>query len=266
MDNRPIGVFDSGLGGLTVVKSIVENLPGEDIVYFGDTGRVPYGDRSKETLLEYVTQDMDFLLSKNVKAVVIACNTADAMTKYEMQQKYDLPVIGVVEPAALTAAGVTKNGIIGVFGTNATIESRAYEKALGRFLPAGRVVPVACPLLVPLVEDGRTSPDDLVTNTVLEGYIAPVKAAGADTLILGCTHYPLLYDSIARLLSGVNLVCSGFASTEQLIHTLKNSNMLNASEKGTIKYYVSDAPLKFGHNASRFIGREVEASLAVLPG
>lgn len=258
MDKRPIGVFDSGLGGLTVVKSILGELPQENIIYFGDTGRVPYGNRSKETLLHYVRQDMELLVSRGVKAVVIACNTADSMARREMTEMFSLPIIGVVEPAGKKAAAITKNGRIGVIATAATVASKAYENVIKAASPEVQVFAKACPLLVPLVEEGRVRRGDIVTETVLREYLKPLQKEGIDTLILGCTHYPLLYDIIEDILPGVELICSGFASTELLKETLKENDMLNTfGEQGSIEFYVSDSPDKFAANGGLFIGREI---------
>lgn len=262
MDKRPIGVFDSGLGGLTVVKSIIEALPNENIVYFGDTGRVPYGNRSKETIIRYVKQDTELLVSHNVKAVVIACNTADSMARKEMTELYSLPIIGVVAPAGKKAAAVTKNKRVGVIATAATVASRAYEKVIAEAAPDVKVFAKACPLLVPLVEEGRVDRGDIVTETVLREYLEPLKNEGIDTLILGCTHYPLLFDIISDLLPGVELICSGFASTERLIDTLKENDLLNVAEApGKIEFFVSDSPDKFALNGGLFIGREISGKV-----
>lgn len=262
MDKRPIGVFDSGLGGLTVVKSIIENLPGENIIYFGDTGRVPYGTRSKETLLEYVRQDIEFLLKNDVKAVVIACNTADAMARVEMEQIFDVPIVGVVAPAGKKAAEATKNGRIGVIATSAAVSSRAYEKVIAEYAPDAQVFSAACPLLVPLVENGRIHRGDIVIETVLREYLEPLKEKGIDTLILGCTHYPLLYDIISDIMPGVQLIRSGFASTESLVGLLRGKDMLNpADEPGKISFFVSDSPEKFAENGGMFIGRRIDGEV-----
>lgn len=262
MDKRPIGVFDSGLGGLTVVKSIIEALPNENIVYFGDTGRVPYGNRSKETIIHYVRQDMELLLSHNVKAVVIACNTADSMARKEMTELFSLPIIGVVAPAGKKAAAVTKNKRVGVIATAATVASRAYENVIAEAAPDVKVFAKACPLLVPLVEEGRVRRGDIVTETVLREYLEPLKNEGIDTLILGCTHYPLLFDIISDLLPGVELICSGFASTERLIDTLKEKDLLNVADApGNIEFFVSDSPDKFALNGGLFIGREISGKV-----
>jgi len=264
MDKRekPIGVFDSGLGGLTVVKEILEHLPNENIIFFGDTGRVPYGGRSKQTITQYVKDDMDFLLSHDVKAVVIACNTADSMAKEEMERLYDIPIVGVVEPAAKKAAATSRNGRIGVIGTKATVKSGAYVKAIGRFSPDTEVFAQACPLLVPLVEEGRFHKGDIVPETVLREYLAPLKEQNIDTLILGCTHYPLLFGIVKQILPKVEIICSGPASTEALIKTLEENSLISPSAKtGSIRYFVSDSPESFAVNGGIFIGREIRGSV-----
>lgn len=261
-NKKPIGVFDSGLGGLTVVKEILENMPNENIIYFGDTARVPYGDRSKETIVQYVFDDVRFLLSHDVKAVCIACNTADSMARAEIEQAFSLPVIGVVAPAAREALTQSKNGRIGVICTHATVRSGAYEKTIAALSPETQVFSVPCPLLCPLVEEGRFRPGDIVVEEVLRGYLAPLLEKKVDTLILGCTHYPLLYDVISALMPGVKLICSGSASTRELMDTLdKNGIRSPSTDRGTIRYYVSDAPNRFASHGSMFIGRSLEGQV-----
>ena len=256
--NMPIGVFDSGLGGLTVVKKIIEQLPHEDIVYVGDTARMPYGDKSREKIIEYTRQDMRFLLSKQVKAVCIACNTADSMARKTMEEEFDLPIIGSVTPAANRAVHLTKNKRIGVIGTVATIASAAYKTEIARLDPACRVFSQACPLLVPLVEAGRFHQGDSVVETVLRDYLLPLKEKEIDVIILGCTHYPLLYDIVADILPGVEIICSGYASIGPLQQRLTAMNLLNDKEtKGELRFFVSDAPERFAENGSVFLGMSV---------
>ncbi|MBQ7638087.1 MAG: glutamate racemase [Clostridia bacterium] len=265
MREKPIGVFDSGLGGLTVVKEILSHLPNENIIFFGDTGRVPYGGRSKETIIQYVKDDMEFLLSHDVKAVVIACNTADSMAKEEVEKLYNVPVVGVVEPAAKKAAATSKNGRIGVIGTKATVRSGAYVKAISSFSPSAEVFAAACPLLVPLVEEGRFRKGDPVPEIVLREYLEPLKEKNVDTLILGCTHYPLLHDIVSEIMPDVNIICSGPASTEALIATLERDSLLSRSDNaGRIRYFVSDSPDSFARNGSIFIGREIHGSVSLV--
>lgn len=256
----PVGVFDSGLGGLTTVKSVIEQLPHEDIVYFGDTARVPYGDKSKETIVEYARQDIRFLLSFGVKAVCIACNTADAMARPEMEAEFDIPIIGAVAPAAKKAVRETKNKKIGVIGTTATVLSGAYQTVVSRFDPSCTVYQKACPLLVPLVEEGRFRRGDAVVEAVLRDYLLPLAAEGIDTLVLGCTHYPLLYDVVADILPGVRIISSGFASSEALAEKLAAAGLSNDQPgEGSRRFFVSDAPEQFSAHGSLFLGMPVQA-------
>ena len=202
MDNRPIGVFDSGLGGLTSVRELRRLLPGEDIVYFGDTGRVPYGSRSREIILQYARQDIAFLLSQNVKCIVAACGTVSSTYPSEEAAKLPVPYMGVVSSAARRAARATRNRRIGVIGTSATIRSHSYEQILRRLVPGAEITARACPLFVSLVENGYvdgSAPDcQQVTRLVIAQYLQEVREAGVDTLILGCTHYPLLAGMIGE--------------------------------------------------------------------
>lgn len=259
---KPIGIFDSGLGGLTSVKAVTEALPNEDIIYFGDTARVPYGDRSKETIIEYVRDDIEFLLSHDVKAIVIACNTADSMARLEMERIFRIPIIGVVGPAAKKAALNTKNNKIGVIGTNATVKSDAYRKVIGEYNQNAEVFSVACPLLVPLVEEGRISPDDKVTRRVLKEYLSPLVVQEIDTLVLGCTHYPLLSPIITQILPGVELIDSGEAATESLKRKLaENSLSAPKDKKGTVRYFVSDNGESFARHGTVFMGHELHGKV-----
>ena len=260
MDKRPIGVFDSGLGGLTAVRQLMEQMPGEDIIYFGDTGRVPYGTRSPETVLKYTRQDINFLMQFDIKAVVIACNTADTVAGARVQREYDLPICGALRPTAKRAAELTKNNKIGVIGNNATVKARAYNGILWEKNPRIQVKSVACPLLVPFVENHRYQVGDKALELVLEEYLQPLKEWGCDTLILGCTHYPLLWDVISKIMGPeVQLVNSGREAARQLAETLKRADMLSGKEKqGTCKYYVSDSTEGFAEMASLFLQRDVE--------
>ncbi|MBQ3518222.1 MAG: glutamate racemase [Clostridia bacterium] len=259
---QPIGVFDSGLGGLTVVKSLIEQMPYEDIIYFGDTARVPYGGRSCETIQAYACQDVDFLLQYDVKAVVIACNTADAMARKLIEQRYPLPVVGVVGPAAQKAVSVSKNKKIGVICTRATVKSGAYEAAAKAVDPAVRVFTRACPLLVPLVENGRFAKEDKVVQIILDEYLEPLHREGIDTLVLGCTHYPLLKDAVAQCLPDVQIICSGEASTDTLHEMLVANDLLNDSQDaGVHRYFVSDDAAGFTENAELFLGRSLDGAV-----
>lgn len=259
MDKRPIGVFDSGLGGLTAVRQLLEQLPGEDIIYFGDTSRVPYGNRSSETLLKYTRQDINFLMQFDIKAVVIACNTADTVAGERVQREYDIPICGALRPTAKRAAQVTKNNKIGVIGTNATVRARAYNGIIWEENPRIQIKSVACPLLVPFVEDHRYQKGDRALEIVLEEYLQPLKEWGCDTLILGCTHYPLLQDLIQEIMGpDVILINSGQEAARQLAETLRRADMLSGKqEKGTCRYYVSDSTKGFEEMASMFLQRDV---------
>lgn len=259
MDNRPIGVFDSGLGGLTAVKQLEQVLPGESLVYFGDTGRVPYGSRGKDTILRYARQDMDFLLSQNVKAVLAACGTVSSVAR-SVGEALSVPYIDVIGPSARAAAAATKNGKIGVIGTAATIASDSYRSALLRIDHKLEVYPQACPLFVSLVESGFVSPQDEVTRLVAERYLAPVRAAGVDTLILGCTHYPIIAPTVAGVMGrGVTLIDSGREAALALAQALKERDLLcEEGHRRQASYFVTDTPENFLNVAELFLGHSVE--------
>lgn len=253
-----IGIFDSGLGGLTALREVVKLLPGRDIVYFGDTGRVPYGSRSAEILVRYALQDMRFLCTHGVDIVLAACGTVSSTALGAIRDNFDLPIIGVVEGAAQAAVQATKNGKIGVIATGATISSGAFQRAIAAAAPAVEVTALACPMLVPLVENGYIADDDPVTALVLADYLAPIQAAGCDTLILGCTHYPILTGAIARVLPGVTLINSGAEAARLLAAQVPPAQ---PGESGHIHYYVSDSVPGFARIASIFLGEPVEAEV-----
>ena len=259
MDTRPIGVFDSGLGGLTAVRELARIMPEEDLVYFGDTGRVPYGGRSKDILVKYARQDTAFLRSFDPKAIVIACGTVSATALDVLREENDIPIFGVVEPAAYAAAHVTKNGRVGLIGTRASIRSRAYERALDALCPNTAVTARACPLLVPLVENGRFQSGDIVAETIVGEYLAPVKAAGVDTLILGCTHYPLMKPLIGAYMGpDVSLVDVGEQCARWVKKQLEWDGLRNERPgAGRHRYYVSDSTEDFAALASIFLGEDV---------
>ena len=259
MDKRPIGVFDSGLGGLTAVRELRRLLPGEDIVYFGDTGRVPYGSRSKETIIKYARQDAAFLNTFDPKAIVIACGTVSANALDVLSQENEIPVLGVVDPAAHAAAAASKNGRIGLIGTEASIRSMAYERALADLRPDARIFPRACPLFVPLVENGRFRPGDMVAELVVKEYLTPLKEAGVDTLVMGCTHYPLLRDIISAFMGpDVTLIDAGAACARQVGRVLGEQRALNLRAWGGLShYFVSDTVDGFASLASLFLGEDV---------
>lgn len=253
-----IGIFDSGVGGLTVTREIMRQLPMENLVYFGDTARVPYGSKSKQTIIRYSTQIVNFLLTKNVKAIVIACNTASAMALEVLQEQVDIPVIGVVWPGAISAAEATKTKNVGVIGTAGTIKSEIYNKYIHQLNPDITVVTKACPLFVPLVEEGLI--EDRVTDDIAGRYLGEFKEYQVDALVLGCTHYPLLSNTIRRVLGdGIKLVNPAYETAKSLKALLTEKDLLNNSGvKGKHKYYVSDMTDQFVPFADRVLPTRVE--------
>lgn len=259
MDMRPIGVFDSGLGGLTAVHSLWRILPEENLIYFGDTARVPYGGRSRETLLKYARQDVRFLRSFDLKAILIACGTVTTTSLPVLQAENDLPIVGVVEPTCRRALQVTKTKKIGMIATLASVRSGAYEETLRRLDDEVEVICKPCPLFVPLVENGRFRRGDIVIETVAREYLEPLKQQGVDTLILGCTHYPLLTEVIADIMGPeVTLVSAGEESAFELKRLLK-ANGLRADEnrRGESEFYVSDRAEDFERIASVFLQEDL---------
>ena len=253
----PIGIFDSGIGGLTVVKRIISMLPNENIVYFGDTARVPYGSKSNSTVVEYATQDAQFLINKNVKLIIVACNTASSVALDTLQNKYDIPIIGMIEPGSKLALEKTKNGRIGVIGTNSTINNKAYSEQLNELDKGLKIIEKSCPLFVPIAEEGWL--DHEATKLIAMEYLQDFIDADVDTLILGCTHYPLLAETIQKIMGeSVSLIDSGFAASLQVENYLEGRGVRNDSvQLGTKQFYVSDLPNKFKSIAERFLGSEV---------
>lgn len=254
--NAPVGVFDSGVGGLTVVREIMRQIPNEKIVYFGDTARVPYGSKSKETVTRYSRQIVRFLRDQDVKAIVVACNTASAYALDEIEREVALPMIGVVKPGAKVAAQVTSNGKIGVIGTEGTINSSIYTRYIKEINPQASVIGKACPLFVPLVEEGLLQ--DPVTDEIAKRYLTELIDIGIDTLILGCTHYPLIRSTVGRIMGeSVNLVNPAYETARELKELLEAENMLNDEEAklgdNRYRFFVSDAAEKFKHFANSII-------------
>jgi len=256
-DRRPIGIFDSGVGGLTVVQQIEKALPGEDIVYFGDTARVPYGTKSKETITKFSVENVELLMERNVKLVVVACNTASSLSLDFLKRCFRVPIIGVIEPGAKGAVGMTRSLRVGVIGTNATIASGAYEKAIKKLNPRISVAARGCPLFVPLVEEGWLNKP--VTRQIASIYLAPLKVSRVDTLIMGCTHYPLLREVIQKVMGGgVLLVDSAKEVAKEARTILDSSGLLNStSGKGKQSFLVSDEPSRFIAIAERFLKRKI---------
>ena len=264
MDNRPIGVFDSGLGGLTAVRHLRDLLPNENIVYFGDTGRVPYGTRSRETIRRYATEDCHLLLEHDVKYIIAACGTVSSVAQ-DILSSLPVPAIGVVEPTAAAAATATKNGRIGILGTSATIRSASFANALKSINSSFSITATACPLFVSLVESGWIQPDDSVAIPMVQRYLSDVKAAGVDTLILGCTHFPLLAPIIQRELGDhVTLIDSGRETAAVCAAALRESNQLAQRDNGVTKYFVSDQPEGFSQVAAIFLGQSVDQSVEMV--
>lgn len=259
MDMRPIGVFDSGLGGLTAVRSLRQILPEEDLIYFGDTARVPYGGRARETILKYARQDVRFLRSFDLKAVLIACGTVSTTSLDTLQAENDLPVVGVVEPTCRQALAVTKNRRVGMIATLASVRSGAYEATLHRLDPGVEVFCAPCPLFVPLVENGRIHRGDTVIETVAREYLLPLKETGVDTLILGCTHYPLLTEVIGDVMGPeVTLVSAGEESAFELKRMLKAEGLrAEETRQGEAAFYVSDRVEDFERIASLFLREDL---------
>ena len=259
MDNRPVGVFDSGLGGLTAARKIRSILPSEDIIYFGDTSRVPYGGRSREILLKYARQDVRFLRSFDIKAIVVACGTVSTTCLPQLQAENDLPVLGVVEPACRRAVAVSKTRHVGLIATAASVRSGTYEQIIHALDPDVTVTARACPLFVPLVEIGRYERGDVVIETVAREYLEPIRGSGIDTLILGCTHYPLLMDLIGEIMGPeVTLIDTGEEAAWELKRTLKAKDLLSdRAQEGTTTLYASDQPEDFGLMAKHFLQEEL---------
>lgn len=255
MDQRPIGVFDSGLGGLTAVHSLWRILPEEDLIYFGDTARVPYGSRSREAILKYARQDVRFLRSFDLKAILIACGTVTTTSLAALQAENDLPMVGVVEPTCRRAVLMTQNKRVGLIATAASVRSGAYEAALRRLDPEVTVFSRACPLFVPLAEAGRIRRGDVVIETVAREYLAPLKEAGVDTLILGCTHYPLIKTMIGEFMGrNVVLVDPAKTAAHHLERILSERGLKADHPAGQAHFYVSDAPDGFVQTADLFLG------------
>lgn len=258
--SRPIGVFDSGIGGLTVVKELTRLLPNERIIYFGDTARVPYGNKSKETIIHYSLQIAYFLLKKKIKMLVVACNSASSVSLPTLKRHFHIPIIGVIEPGAKSAIRNSPNKQIGVIGTLGTISSNSYKKALKRIDSKVKIHQQACSLFVPLAEDGWNR--SKIAQEISDEYLKKLSQKGIDTLILGCTHYPLLKEVIQRSVgSNVNLVDSGKETAKAVREILEKKNLLNKyklSEREHSIYFVSDFPHKFKEVSQRFLTKELK--------
>src|SRR5579863_6555882 len=259
---RPIGVFDSGIGGLTVLKELIALLPGEDFIYLGDTARLPYGTKSNEVIVRYSRENTEFLLAKGIKLLVVACNTSSAVALGEIASHTMVPVIGVIEPGARAAVKASRTGKIGVIGTEATIASGAYTRAIQHLRPRAEIYTRACPLLVPLVEEGWT--DNEIAEQTVAYYLESLKLSGIDTLLLGCTHYPLLSELFGRVLGpGVSLVDSAVATVAAVTERLHELRLARARGMGTQSFFVTENPERFVRVGRRFLGPQVESAVRI---
>lgn len=263
MDNRAIGIFDSGLGGLTAADVVARELPNETIIYFGDTGRMPYGGRSREELRTMAYQNVEFLSQFDVKLVLSACGTISSTVLPEVAARVSVPMIGVLSPTIAEAVSATHNRHIGVIATKATIDSDAFGAGIRAKLPEAQVTSIACPKLVPLIEAGHTAASDPQLRETLEEYLRPIQDAGADTLILGCTHYPLLWKSITAWFGGtVTLVSSGAAAAHALKRYLQTHALSAATDRqGSGLYYTSGDAAAFAQAASILFGRKLRGEV-----
>jgi glutamate racemase len=255
--NKPIGVFDSGIGGLTVVKQLLQYLPNEDIVYFGDTARVPYGTKSEKLIKRYALEDAAFLKQFDVKILVVACNSVSAVALDLLVSSCTIPVLGVIEPGVEAAVSQTHKNKIGVIGTTATINSNAYYRKIIKLNPDIQVLSQPCPLLVSLVEEGWIT--ETITRLTIEKYLQPLLTDGVDTIILGCTHYPVLKDMIQQVVGEqISLIDSGKETARKVKELLINSKLEHRDPgKPSLQFYVSDIPFKFDEIGTRFLGRSL---------
>ncbi len=261
-NNLPIGVFDSGIGGLTVLSQLIKKLPNEIFYYLGDTARVPYGTRSSETVIRYARSCSQFLIKKSIKALVIACNTASSHALNTIKKEIDIPVLGVVEPGAKAVVKKTKNKRIGVIGTEGTIDSKSYNKVIKEIDPTIEVFSKACPLFVPLVEEGWI--EGKIPMLIVEEYLKPIIDEGIDTLLLGCTHYPLLIPTIRELTQkhSIEIVDSAEETAKEVVNLLQTCNLVRKDIKiydgNKVKYFVTDSPEKFKKIGSKFLNETIK--------
>lgn len=254
MNDQPIGVFDSGVGGLTVFRQLAHVLPHENLIYFGDTARLPYGNKSQETVTRYCIENVRFLLQKNIKLLVVACNTGTAQALPKLEELFDIPIVGVIKPGAHKAISTTMNQCIAVLGTQGTIHSGAYQQELRRRLPAATIIPIACPLFVHLAEEHFL--DHPAAKLIVEEYLNPIFKHPVDTVLLGCTHYPLLANLIQEVVGpDVRVVDSASSCADEVSRLLQNHQIASQGGLGTYQYYVSDDPERFRKVGEAFLGR-----------
>jgi len=262
LQGRAIGIFDSGIGGLTVAREIADALPHEHLVYLGDTARAPYGTKSADTVRRYSLENAAFLIEKGIKLLVVACNTASATALDALRAELDVPVVGVVEPGAHAAVAITRNRKVGVIGTEATIASGTYTRALKALDPSLEIYTRACPLFVPLAEEGWV--DNEVTRATAALYLTSLRRSGIDTLVLGCTHYPLLAPVIAATMGpAVQLVDSAHTTARAVRDTLARRRLARPSGEASVSFFVTDVPDRFVKVGSRFMGHRVESAVRI---
>ena len=262
MDRDAIGIFDSGVGGLTVMQKLMEELPRENLVYLGDTARYPYGNKSAETVQRYSVENTEFLVEKGIKLLVVACNSASAVALEALQERFDVPIIGVIEPGARAAVARTRNERVGVIGTEATIASGSYTRTLKKIRPGIEIYTRACPLFVPLAEEGWT--DNEIASATVALYLGSLKKSGIDTLILGCTHYPLLKPAIGEYLGKkVALVDSAEETAREVREALSRNELMRRRGRGSTSFFVTDVPERFVKVGRRFLGERVESAVRI---
>ncbi len=261
--NKAIGIFDSGIGGLTVFKALEEALPDEHLVYLGDTARVPYGNKSRETITKYSIENSHFLVQTGVKAIVVACNTASALALDELQKKFSIPMIGVIEPGVKAALAATQSGEVGIVGTESTISSAAYTKAIQKINPDIRTWGVACPLFVPLVEEGWI--ENEVTELVVQKYLSPFFKTPIDSLILGCTHYPLLKKVISKIIGEKVKLVDSAAETAQAVKRLLKDKKMERTDPAdrSITFFVTDSPQRFKEVGKIFLNHSLDGVTSI---
>jgi glutamate racemase len=257
LSSQAIGIFDSGIGGMTVMKQLMCALPKERFIYFGDTARIPYGNKSPSTIVRYSIENTINLLEKNIKLLVVACNTASAYALPKLRRLFNIPIVGVIEPGAESAVAVTRNGHIAVLGTQGTIQSGAYQNAIRKFAPDAMIMPIACPLFVPLVEEEWLNHP--ATQLIIQEYLRPLRTQAIDTLLLGCTHYPLLSSLIQQEVgTDVQIVDSASTCASHVVNLLKELQLSSPILQGQHQYYASDDPDKFRALGERLFGHSLE--------
>lgn len=264
--SSPIGMFDSGIGGLTVLRQIIKLLPNEQVLYLGDTARMPYGDKSNETVMRYAIENTTFLLDQRIKLLVVACSTASAHAMIKLRELFNVPMVDVVEAGVSQAVLATKNQRIAILGTKGTIFSAVYQREIAKQLPGAEVTPIACPLLAPLVEENFASHP--AARLIVREYLAPLKNSSIDTLLLGCTHYPLLISIIQEELPDVTIIDPAACCAAMVASLLCSSNLMSnvSTDEPNHRFYVSDDPQKFRHQASNFLETPIHHVEKVVSG